>query len=372
MSIFIRKQFTICILLILSGQHCLAGPDSCLLPPSVRYSDQRVSVLSPSLSYAPETNLKFGIYSLFYFKMGEKGGCTHPSKIEQTLTYSLNRQLQYRPEWEIYFKHDEWITAGQSLYQHFPEFIYGFGNKNDGHAEKYSHQLIKLQGRLAKKIYKRYFAGLQYQMQYMWDIDAKKGGFLDSKSDSIVGAKGGLASGLGLVFSYDSRDLSIAPSKGFLCDISTYQYSTLLGSNFRFNTYILDTRKYFTILKTTVLAFQGYVVVSTGEPPFRMLAMLGGSQLMRGYYFGRYRDRDMIYLQSEYRFPVYARFGMTVFGGLGQVAHNVENIYWQGNHVNYGFGVRYKFNKRQNLNMRADFGFGEGNTGQYFTVGEAF
>jgi hypothetical protein len=368
----IRILAILLIVFVIGNKQCHATQDSCSLPPSVRYSDQRVSVFSPSLSFAPETNLKFGIYSLFYFKMGEKGGCTHPSKVEQTLTYSLNRQLQYRPEWEIYFNHDAWITSGQGIYQHYPEFIYGFGNKNDGQAEKYSHQLIKLQGRAEKKIYKRFFAGMQYQMQYMWDIDAEKGSFLDLKSDSIVGAKGGLASGLGFVLCYDSRDLSIAPSRGALFDISNYSYNQAFGSKFTFNTYILDMRKYFTVLKTHVLAFQGYFVVNTGEPPFRMMAMLGGSQLMRGYYMGRYRDRDLMCLQSEYRFPVYARFGLTVFGGLGQVAHNPDNMYWQGNHVNYGFGIRYKFNKRQNLNIRADFGFGEHNTGQYFTVGEAF
>jgi len=39
----------------------------------------------------------------------------------------------------------------------------------------------------------------------------------------------------------------------------------------------------------------------------------------------------------------------------------------------YGLGLRFQFNKKQKVNLRADIGFGnDGNRGIYFGIEEAF
>ena len=39
----------------------------------------------------------------------------------------------------------------------------------------------------------------------------------------------------------------------------------------------------------------------------------------------------------------------------------------------YGMGLRFLFNKKQKINLRMDFGFGQdGNSGVYFGIEEAF
>ena len=53
--------------------------------------------------------------------------------------------------------------------------------------------------------------------------------------------------------------------------------------------------------------------------PWPMLARLGGSQRMRGYYQGRYTDNDMITLQIELRQRIWRRIGCAVWGGAGNV-----------------------------------------------------
>ena len=53
-----------------------------------------------------------------------------------------------------------------------------------------------------------------------------------------------------------------------------------------------------------MLALQAYAFINNGDVPLRSLASLGGANSMRGYYDGRYRDKDQIVFQAEYRVPV--------------------------------------------------------------------
>ena len=46
------------------------------------------------------------------------------------------------------------------------------------------------------------------------------------------------------------------------------------------------------------------------------LAMMGGESMMRGYYLGRFRDKNMLATQAEYRFLPFAfsnRWGAAAF-----------------------------------------------------------
>jgi hypothetical protein len=58
----------------------------------------------------------------------------------------------------------------------------------------------------------------------------------------------------------------------------------------------------------------------SGNVPYRMLPTLGGSKYLRGYYKGRFRDKNLILIQQECRMPLYKRLGIAVFGGVGEVA----------------------------------------------------
>jgi hypothetical protein len=106
--------------------------------------------------------------------------------------------------------------------------------------------------------------------------------------------------------------------------------------------------------------------------PFQLLSKLGGSVMMRGYYEGRYRAYDMIIFQTEYRFPVWRRFGLVVFAGLGDVTGKMTKFRIRDFKVSAGFGARYLFVPEEKLNLRFDFGFGKGTSGFYIDFTEAF
>jgi hypothetical protein len=94
----------------------------------------------------------------------------------------------------------------------------------------------------------------------------------------------------------------------------------------------------------------------------------------RGYIQGRYRGRNMVYLESEYR------FGITKNGLLGGVVFaNAESfskvLSKQLDLIApaYGAGLRIKLNKFSGANLCIDYGFGiEGSKGISVNLGEVF
>ena len=101
-----------------------------------------------------------------------------------------------------------------------------------------------------------------------------------------------------------------------------------------------------------------------------MLARMGGSQRMRGYYEGQYTDNDMITFQVELRQRVWRRIGVTVWGGAGNVFPTLADFDWSETLPNYGIGLRWELKKR--TNVRLDYGFGRKTSGFMLNINEAF
>ena len=94
---------------------------------------------------------------------------------------------------------------------------------------------------------------------------------------------------------------------------------------------------------------------------------------MRGYYDGRFRDKNQVVLQAEYRVPLFWRLGMVAFGGFGTVSNNFSDLDIQYLKYSSGLGLRVALNKSEKLNLRLDYGIGQGKAkGFYFQLGEAF
>ena len=98
---------------------------------------------------------------------------------------------------------------------------------------------------------------------------------------------------------------------------------------------------------------------------------MGGSTRMRGYYEGRYRDKQMIEIQAELRQKIYGRSGIAVWVGAGNVFPSLNKFNPAHTLPNYGIGYRWEFKKR--VNVRLDYGFGKkGQNGFLFSINEAF
>ena len=102
-----------------------------------------------------------------------------------------------------------------------------------------------------------------------------------------------------------------------------------------------------------------------------LMAELGGTSSMRGYYEGRYRDKHSLEATVELRQHVWKRNGIVVWAGAGTVFPKFSALRSRQILPNAGVGYRWEFKK--NVNVRLDYGFGKsGQSGFLFNINEAF
>lgn len=176
--------------------------------------------------------------------------------------------------------------------------------------------------------------------------------------------------GFGVQAVFDSRDDFAYPLSGAYHRLSVRYFNPAFGAAHSFTLFTLDARQYISLAKNQILAVQLLTENRNGQPPFSMISELGGPAVLRGYYKGRYRDSNLVLLQTEYRFPIYKRLSGVAFGSVGQVygpngAFAFDKFRWT-----VGAGGRFRFGAH--TYMRVDVA-GNHQTGAIiFNGGQAF
>jgi outer membrane protein assembly factor BamA len=325
----------------------------------------------PVVFYTPETKLAFGVGGLYYFPLTSDKAVDRPSNIAFSGVYTQKKQTSIELNPDLYLGHGYHIQA-VLRYSDFPDYFYGVGNATSADLEEpFTSKYWWLSVEALKRMNGPVNVGFQYFFDETKLTNVEAGGFLDS--GDVTGSGGGTVSGLGPFLTYDDRDSIFFPTQGSYHQFSALTFGPALGSDFRFNRFYLELRKYHGLSPARVLAFQARFLVQTGDPPFWRMGLLGGEESMRGYYLGRYRDRNLITFQAEYRWvPVFWRVGLVAFAGLGDVADSLGHFDLGRFEYSYGLGLRLVIDPKQRLHIRLDFGFGRGTSGFYFTAGEAF
>lgn len=177
--------------------------------------------------------------------------------------------------------------------------------------------------------------------------------------------------GVGFTLLYDTRDNLTAPKRGVYLSVQQMFRPKFMGNDYAFSTTDLRTSGYIPLWKGGTLAADFRGVFNAGNPSWGMMALLGNSYSMRGYYEGRYRDKNKIEAQIELRQHVWKRNGLTFWAGAGTVFPRFADIRMKQVLPNYGVGYRWEFKK--NVNVRLDYGFGKaGQKGFIFNINEAF
>jgi outer membrane protein assembly factor BamA len=181
--------------------------------------------------------------------------------------------------------------------------------------------------------------------------------------------------GLGYQLRWDRRSNTLYPKRGFFLDFSQLFFAPEWGSDYRFTRYELELRKYWRPRwdPCGVIAAQFYSEMHTGTPPFRLTGLMGSSSHMRGYYQGRYRDRQYLAAQVEYRRPIFWRIEAAAFAGGGAVAPTLAALSPADLKPTYGAGLRFRFDQQNHGNIRLDYARGaRGVSGFYASYGAAF
>lgn len=167
-------------------------------------------------------------------------------------------------------------------------------------------------------------------------------------------------------------------------------YHDVQDSRFSFNRLLLEAQARFQIAgtdrKLTLHGLTSLTSVGTGsDVPFYFQETLGGVQNMLGFHEAllgsdettatlrgfddfRFRDRNLLLVQAEFRQKVWAQFDVTVFVDAGKVTHDASQIGLSN--LKHDVGVSISFMRVDATIIRFDLAFGGGEgTHSFLTPG---
>lgn len=325
----------------------------------------------PYIFYTPETQAAFGgggIF-LFYTQENEK---LRPSKVGFGAHYTTNKQYKFTLNTSIYFKENNIVIQAPLSFGYTQDKFWGIGNNTiETGTEEYFREdfKVQLEVQVPPMLFFADRSGFIIEYNETKIVDKQENEYLINQN--VIGFEGGKLFGFGVDLVWDRRDNIFYPTLGHYQFIKFIVYPE--PSDYIFTSFEMDVRYYKKLFKNQVLATNLYFSSVSTNAPFYKLPALGGQSRMRGYFEGRYRDNNYVVLQSEYRQYITEKIGFVAFAGIGDVGSEITDLNITDLKYSFGGGLRYLFNKKENVNLRMDLAVGhDGNTGIYFGIEEAF
>ena len=336
----------------------------------------------PAAGYTLQTGLAAAFTAGFAFYT-ETNPVNKISNILTSLTYTQYNQFLFPVSAIIWTKNNNYNIAIDYRFLKYPSTNYGIGartSENDAYTLNFSY--IKLHQTVLRKIYKELYGGLGFYYDYFYNIkevDPPVG--VHTSFERYSNKKQETAVGLAFKLLYDSRDNEINAHKGTYASVIYRPNFIELGSNKNWKSLQIEYRKYIHLFgsKNNTLALWSFNWFNIGneKSPYLLLPSTGWDDQYntgRGYIQSRFRAKNMIYAEAEYRFGISENglLGGVVFANGQSFSRKLSN---QLSIISPGFGagLRIKLNKYSNTNLCIDYGFGlNGSKGLFLNFGEVF
>jgi hypothetical protein len=302
-----------------------------------------------------ETDWGFGGIAARFFKTVKSDTTIRTSDVNVLGLYTLKKQLILVLSSTLFFPKENRIARFQGSYSYYPDKFWGLGNHTHyDAAEGFTQRQFFINPQFLQRIQRKLYVGVSYEYQHTGAVSYIANGLFDQ--ENIIGRYGGNTSGIGPILSWDTRNNAYSPTNGFFAEMQYIWFDKTIGSGFNFTLFNIDLRKFISLTDKSVLALQGIAGLTNGSTPFRKLEELGGSDMMRGYYGGRFTDKCLMAYQAEFRQFLFWRFGMVAFASTGEVSPDPGHFELNGMHFAYGGGIRFMISKEEKLNIRIDYG----------------
>jgi Omp85 superfamily domain len=337
--------------------------------------------VAPGIGYTLSTGFAAIIASNAAFYTSESEDAKL-SNIFADVVYTQNHQLITHMQGNLWTKGNAYNIVTDWRYLKYPQATFGLGGTSDSqNSFDQDYSYLRLYQTVLKNVGKDFYAGFGYSLDYHWNVtetSENPGAISDSQLYGL--SETSVSSGINLNILYDNRDNSINPDKGMYINVLYRPNFKALGSDEDWQSLRVDIRKYvrFPCNSENVLAFWNFNWLTlSGNPPYLDLPSTGWdpyNNLGRGYIQGRFRGKNMLYFETEYRFKV-ARNGLiggVVFANAQCISEWPSNTFEKINPA-AGLGLRLKFNKHSKTNVAIDYGFGaDGSRGFFVNLGEVF
>ncbi len=331
-------------------------------------TERNYFIAIPILFYGEETSWGFGATTGYYFT---KEGLNKASNIQGTAVYTLKNQASISLYPKIYTSNRDFFYSGHINANYYPDKFFGIGRNTPGsNEESYTSKELSALIQRQRVLFGTLMAGVQINLGYNCVQDLENGGVLIL--GNITGTKPYFSSGIGVVMTWDTRNNNFYPTEGSFYKVGLLVNNKIFGSKVNYSQISIDLREFYPINKKHLVALQIFSEITWGDTPFQQMPTLGGSDILRGYYKGRYRDMMMFSAQAEYRFPIYKWLKGSAFCAAGDVFNQVDNISFKEFKLSGGLGLRTRVNPA-NVHLRFDVGFTqERKPAYYLTASEAF
>lgn len=331
----------------------------------------------PALGYAQETGAEFGIAATYNFYLDKNNTYSRTSNITLISTLTTEKQKKININADLWTKGNDYHILLELRARDWPFNFYGLGNDTWKADEDYLDQtLYRFKADIEKRIAPKLYLGVNSSYDNFKFTDVEQGGIFDI-DDKILGKSGGQYASFGISMLYDTRNVTTYTKQGFYSRIK-YAYAPKLFKQSDFTGSLLeaDIRGFYPVHNKVNLAGQVIYRGTYGKNiPFYSFRDLGGDMTMRGYYLGRYKDKNYLATQAELRYRFHPRFGILGFLGTGTTFSEEH----KGRFVpSYGAGIRYFFSIEHSSSIRFDYAFGEKRNGEqrqsgfYLSLSEAF
>ena len=289
-------------------------------------------------------------------------------------------QLLFLLKNNIYTRDNRIFFSGDWRFQIFSQSTYGLGtNSPEGGILDYQYSFagsetssdsltqpmkfnfVRLHQSASFKITEGLYAGIGYNFDGYYKIVDEK--LRLNPGDTLItshyaysrkygySTKSYYTSSLNVNLLYDTRDNMINPYKGIYAMVSWRGGMKFLGNNDFSNFFQLEWRSYHSLSKANPRHLLAFWLMGNFSPPgdFPYLILPATaydqrSRSARGYTQGRYRGNNLVYGETEYRFPISKYTG--ILGGVlfvnATTANNTAQSLklFQSVRPGYGFGLR--------------------------------
>ena len=332
-------------------------------------------------SFSPEFGITVSGGFLYTFKTDRADSTLQRSSVPAAIGVSSNGSILASTQTTIYGPADRWRGYFNAWYRDNPDNYWGVGYQNardreKGYATGYQRRWWRVNPTFVYRLAPHVFAGptVDLNSTELSEATFPVAGDPDVLTDGIANQN----AGVGGAVQYDSRDVIQNPYNGLFLELRGLTYGTFLGGENEYTAFSVDVRSYHQFgEERRVLAWEIFSRIVSEGAPWPELTQIGTPFDLRGYIWGRFRDRAGSFAIAEYRHmlrhrrenDLIGRFGWVVWAGVGLVSDGYES-HFSNPFPNAGAGLRFEVEPR--MNIRFDLGVGLETSSFYISFNEAF
>lgn len=367
----------------------------------VKPSKNNFFLVIPAIGSQPATGFFFGAVAQYTFK--GKAESDKYSVANLGITYTVKKQWLINVKNNILLKNNRIFLSGDYRLYIFSQPNYGLGtniipprrNQDSGFsidslAQAMDYDYFKFHQTASFEIKKNFYVGGGVNIDWYTNINDKEldvdnGNFTYHYNYSQEHGFDNLEyflTGVSLNIVYDSRDNQVNSSRGWFANIN-YRFNPVLFNNQKYSNVLYAEYRHFIPLSQKneryILGIWAYgQFVTRGKVPYLNLPAIGWDQRSRsgeGYTQGLFRGNGLVYLSTEFRFPITCNqmLSGTAFTNFVTASNSDTNTsLFHSIQPAAGLGLRLLIDKKTRTNLVVDYAWGNNSRAFYLNAGETF